>query len=201
MIGRVLQRGTNLAGLLYYLFGVGKSCEHISPHLVAGWRHSAELEPPRRPGGRRDFRMLTGLMDAPLVVLGDLAPAKPVWHCVVRAAPGDPDLGDGAWMRIAEEVMHRTGLSCHGEEDEGVPWVAVHHGDNHIHIVATLARQDRRRAHLHNDYYRIGEALRDIEKPSTACRWWPGPTGPPRTGRPGPSRRRRPRPGGPSRPG
>jgi hypothetical protein len=163
VIGRVLARGTNLAGLLYYLFGPGKSCEHISPHLVAGWRHPAELEPPQGLRGRRDFRMLTGLMEAPLAVLGDHAPAKPVWHCVVRAAPGDPDLGDGAWMRIAAEVMHRTGLSRHGEEDEGVPWVAVHHGDNHIHIVATLARQDRQRAHLHNDYYRLGEALRDIE--------------------------------------
>lgn len=42
-------------------------------------------------------------------------------------------------------------------------WVAVHHGDNHVHIVATLARQDGRRARLDNDFYRIGEALRDIE--------------------------------------
>ena len=163
MIGRVLQRGTRLAGLLYYLFGPGKSCEHVRPHLVAGWRHPAELEPPQRRGGRRDFRMLTGLMEAPLAVLGDRASEKPVWHCVVRAAPDDPNLGDGAWMRIAEEVMHRTGLSRRGEEDEGVPWVAVHHGDNHIHIVATLARQDRRRPHLHNDYYRLGEALRAME--------------------------------------
>ena len=163
MIGRVLPRGTNLAGLLYYLFGPGKASEHLSPHLVAGWRHPAELEPARGPGGRRDFRMLTGLMEAPLAVLGDRAPARPVWHCVVRAAPGDPDLGDGAWMRIAAEVMHRTGLSRQGEEDQAVPWVAVHHGDNHIHIVAMLARQDLRRAQLHNDYYRIGEALRDLE--------------------------------------
>src|SRR5579859_1507338 len=102
-------------------------------------------------------------MEAPIAVLGDRAPARPVWHCVVRAAPGDPDLGDGAWMRIAAEVMHRTGLSRQGEEDQAVPWVAVHHGDNHIHIVAMLARQDLRRAQLHNDYYRIGEALRDLE--------------------------------------
>ena len=97
-------------------------------------------------------------------MLGDRAPAKPVWHCMVRAAPDDPDLGDGAWMRIAAEIMHRTGLSRYGEEDEGVRWVAVHHGENHIHIVATLARQDGRRPQLHNDYYRIGEALRDHEK-------------------------------------
>ena len=40
----------------------------------------------------------------------------------------------------------------------------VHHGENHIHIAATLARQDGRRARLDNDFYRIGEALRDIEK-------------------------------------
>ena len=41
---------------------------------------------------------------------------------------------------------------------------AEHHGENHIHIAATLARQDGRRARLDNDFYRIGEALRDIEK-------------------------------------
>ena len=163
MIGRVLKRGSNVAGLLYYLYGPGKACEHVNPHLVGGWRHPAELEPPLRPGGQRDFRRLTGLMEIPLAMLGDRAPADPVWHCAVRAAPGDPDLGDGAWMRIAAEIVDRTGLSRRGEEDEAVPWVAVHHGSNHIHIVAVLARHDSRRAHLHNEYYRIGEALRDLE--------------------------------------
>jgi hypothetical protein len=163
MIGRILDRGSNLAGLLYYLYGPGKACKHVNPHLVAGWWHPAELEPPARAGGHRDFRMLTGLMMQPVAALRGRVPADPVWHCVVRAAPGDPDLGDGAWMRIAAEIMHRTGLARHGEEDKGVRWIAVHHGHNHIHIVATLARQDASRAHLHNERYRIGEALRDIE--------------------------------------
>jgi len=163
VIGRVLKRGDKLASLLYYLYGPGKACEHTHPHLVAGWRYPAELEPPVRPDGRRDFRRLTGLLMLPVAALGDRAPALPVWHCAVRAAPEDPDLGDGAWMAIAEKIMDRTGLSRRGEEDDGVRWVAVHHGDKHIHIVATLARRDRRRARLDNDYYRIGEALRDIE--------------------------------------
>jgi len=163
MIGRVLERGHQLAKLLYYLYGPGKACEHVNPHLVSGWRHPAELEPPVRPDGQRDFRQLTGLMQQPLALLGDRAPADPVWHCAVRAAPGDPDLGDGAWMRIAGEIMHRTGLSRYGEEDQGVRWVAVHHGDNHVHIVAVLARQDGRRVNLRNDFYRIGEALRQVE--------------------------------------
>jgi hypothetical protein len=145
-----------------------------------------------------DVDVSPDLMEIPLAMLGDRAPADPVWHCAVRAAPGDPDLGGGAWMRIAAEIMHRTGLSRRGEEDEAVPWIAVHHGGNHIHIVAMLARHDSRRAHLHNEYYRIGEALRNIEAEyglvavaradRTADRAGP---------RPG----RRPGPGRPSRPG
>ncbi len=163
MIGRILARGHQLGRLLYYLYGPGKACEHVSPHLVAGWRHPAGLEPPLRPGGKRDFRRLTGLMLQPVALAGSRAPAEPVWHCAVRAAPDDPDLGDGAWMRIAAQIMDRTGLSRYGEEDEGVRWIAVHHGDNHIHIVATLARQDGRRASLDNERWRVGAALRDIE--------------------------------------
>ena len=128
MIGQILDRGSKLGKLLYYLYGPGKACEHVNPHLVSGWQHPAELEPPLRPDGHRDFRKLTGLLLQPVALLGSRAPAEPVWHCAVRAAPEDPDLGDGAWMRIAAEVMDRTGLSRYGEEDEGVRWVAVHHG-------------------------------------------------------------------------
>jgi hypothetical protein len=164
MIGRVLKRGSRVYGVLWYLYGPGKKCAHSNPHLVSGWRHPAELEPPLRDNGKPDLRRLTGLLEQPLALLGDHAPAKPVWHCTVRAAPDDPDLGDGAWMRIAGEIMDRTGLSRYGEEDEGVRWVAIHHGENHIHIAAVLARQDGRRARLDNDFYRIGEACRDIEK-------------------------------------
>jgi len=148
VIGRVLQRGKRVYGLLWYLYSPSKECVHSNPHLVSGWRHPAELEPPLRDNGKRDFRRLTSLLEQPLALLDDHAPAKPVWHCTVRAAPGDPNLGDGAWMRIAAEIMHRTGLSRYGEEDQGVRWVAVHHGENHIHIAATLARQNGRRARV-----------------------------------------------------
>ena len=164
MIGRVLKRGSRVYGLLWYLYSEGKECTHSDPHLVSGWQHPAELEPSLRPDGKPYLQPLAELLEQPLSLLGDRVPDKPVWHCAVRAAPGDPDLGDGAWMRIAGEIMHRTGLSRYGEEDDGVRWVAVHHGENHIHIVATLGRQDGRQAALHNDFYRIGEALRDIER-------------------------------------
>jgi hypothetical protein len=163
MIGRVLPRGQNVRGVLHYLYGKGKRNQHVSPHLVAGWIHPADLEPSRRADGKRSFSRLTDLLELP-VRYGRKVPGKFVYHVAVRCAPGDPELGDGAWNAIAAEIMHRLGLSERGREDQGVCWVAVHHGDNHIHIIATLARQDRRPAWPQNDYYRLGEALRDIER-------------------------------------
>ena len=164
MIGRVLKPGKSVRRLLYYLYGPGKACEHVDPHLVAGWRHPSWIEPPVGRNGHRDVRRLAALLEVPLAPLGDRAPGLPVWHCTVRAAPEDPVLGDGAWMAIAGEIMHRTGLSERGREDDGVRWVAVTHGDNHIHIAAILARQDGRPVRLRNDYYRIGEAMAWAER-------------------------------------
>jgi len=164
VIGRVLPRGERVAGVLYYLYGPGKKRDHVNPHLVAGWIHPADLEPPLRKDGKRNFTRLAGLLELPVRLAVGKVPGKFVYHVAVRAAPDDPELGDGAWNAIAAEIMHRTGLSERGREDQGVRWVAVRHAPDHIHIVATLAGQDRRPVWPKNDFYRIGEALRDIER-------------------------------------
>jgi hypothetical protein len=152
MIGKVAekpeQRGERVEGLIYYLYGPGRREEHTDPHIVAGWRHPAELEPPLRPDGKRDFRRLTGLLNQPHAALGKWGFRRPVWHCSMRAAPGDKMLSDDEWAQIACDVMNRTGLSPYGQEDDAVRWIAVRHGDDHIHIVAMLARQDGRRPRL-----------------------------------------------------
>ena len=143
MIGKIsVPRGEHVAPLIWYLYGPGRREEHTDPHLVAGWRHPAELEPPLRPDGKRDFRRLTGLLKQPQALLGDRGYARPVWHSALRAAPEDRMLSDEEWAPIAADVMDRTGLSPYGQEDEAVRWVAVRHGDDHIHLVAMLARQD-----------------------------------------------------------
>ena len=162
MIGKVL-RGTRVAGLIWYLYGPGRREEHIDPHLVAGWRDPAELEPAFRPDGTRDFRRINGLLNQPLAALGRRGFDKPVWHCVARAAPGDPVLSDDQWARVAEEIMHRIGLAGPGD-DEAVRWVAVRHAPDHVHIVATLARQDGTKPQIWNDYFRVREACLAIER-------------------------------------
>ena len=165
MIGKIsTPRGEHVQPLLYYLFGPGRHEEHTDPHLVAGWRHPADLEPPLRPDGRRDFTRLVGLLLQPQAALGKRAYARPVWHCSMRAAPEDRMLSDDEWAPIAQEVMHRTGLSPYGQEDEAVRWVAVRHGDDHIHIVAMLARQDGGRPSLSWERYKVRAACLATEQ-------------------------------------
>src|SRR5674536_287142 len=73
----------------------------------------------------------------------------------------DRHLADEQWRDIAATYLDRIGLAPRGD-DLGVRWVAVRHADDHVHVVATLARQDGRRVFPRNDSYldRIGLAPR-----------------------------------------
>ena len=162
MIGKVL-RGTNAGGLLRYQYGPGRANEHTDPHLVAGFADPAELEPERRQDGSPDLRRLAGLLAQPVAALACQGCDKPVWHCSVRAAPEDRVLSDAEWAQVTAGIMDRTGLAPQGD-DLGVRWVAVRHAGDHVHIVATLARQDRGKPSTWNDFYRVREACQDAER-------------------------------------
>ena len=162
MIGKVI-RGTDVRGLLYYLYGPGRANEHIDPRLVAGFGDPAELEPERRADGTRDIRRLVMLLAQPLAALVGPGYDKPVWHCAVRAAPGDRVLSDAEWAQVAALIMDRTGLAA-AEDVGGVRWVAVRHAGDHVHLVATLARQDGARPRIWNDFYRVREACQAAEQ-------------------------------------
>jgi hypothetical protein len=154
-------RGSRVQGLVRYLYGPGRFNEHRDPRIVAGFDDPSRLEPPVHDGVR-DFRRLDGLMQQPLAVLGDRNHDRPVWHVPVRAHPDDPVLSDAQWADIADEIMHRTGLARR-DDPEGVRWFAVRHADDHIHIVATLARQDGRRPTVWQDRYKVRDACCAIE--------------------------------------
>ncbi|CAB4896456.1 MAG: hypothetical protein F2825_00225 [Actinobacteria bacterium] len=180
MIGQVLPRGSSVRGLLYYLFTEGQAGEkglesaHSDPRVIASWDGAPQQLQPPVCGGKRDFAALTGRLTEPLLALemtaAELKKAKPVFHLTVAAAK-DPDTGDlvdryltdEQWADIAGEYMHRLGLARRGDEQQAVRWVAIRHADDHVHIVATLARQDGRRPRLSNDRYRSREASRFIE--------------------------------------
>lgn len=160
MIGKVV-RGSHVGGLVRYLFGPGRANEHVNPRVVGAWDEPAAVEPPTTARGKRDFRPLIAKLTTPLA--GVETRGKCVWHCSLRSAPGDRSLSDDEWADVAAEVMDRTGLAPRGD-DGACRWVAVRHADDHVHLVATLARQDGRPATARNDFYRVGEACRTVEQ-------------------------------------
>nr|WP_308416899.1 mobilization protein [Streptomyces sp. AJS327] len=141
MIPKILTGRTSSTGLIRYLFGPGRANEHTDPHLVASWNGFAP-DPGRNP--QHTTARLARQLDQPVKVLGDRAPKDKVWHCPVRADPGDRYLSDAEWAEVARRIVHATGIAPNGDP-EACRWVAVRHAPDHIHIAATLVRQDGKR--------------------------------------------------------
>ncbi|NEA55346.1 relaxase/mobilization nuclease domain-containing protein [Streptomyces sp. SID13666] len=116
---------------------------------------------------------LQELLDQPLHLLAaDQRPDKHVWHCSVRAAPDDPILTDEQWADIARRIVAATGIDPH--DGAGCRWAAVRHADDHIHIIATLVREDGRRPDHHRSGKRAQAEARLIEKELGLHRVVPG---------------------------
>jgi hypothetical protein len=176
-------RGADVGNLLRYLYGPGKRNEHTDAHLVAGYRHPAALEPAIRADGKRDLRPLGEVLGSPLETLRRSRPAGPVWQCSLRTAPTDRALTDEEWADVAEELMHQTGIAPRGDP-EACRWIALRHADDHIHVLATLAREDGRRPNITRDYLKARKACQVVEERYGLCRTAPAD----RTAAPRPSR-------------
>ncbi|MEV8103232.1 mobilization protein [Streptomyces sp. NPDC088135] len=163
MIAKI-SSGKSTAGLIRYLYSPGRANEHTDPHLVASWDGFAP-----DPGRTNDIAATKKLLVADLDLrvkqarrLGR-APKQHVWHCSVRAAPGDRILDDAEWAEIARRVVTAAGIAPTDDPD-GCRWVAVRHADDHIHIAATKIRGDLRTARHWNDYLTADRELAAIEK-------------------------------------
>ncbi|MFE4756591.1 relaxase/mobilization nuclease domain-containing protein [Streptomyces mirabilis] len=170
MIPRVHKQGSNTLGLLHYLYGKGTHEEHIDPHLVASFDGMAP-DPGRDPSlTKTDLRHL---LDQTLSLLNsDQRPDKHVWRCSVRAAPDDPILSDEQWGDIARRMVAATGIDP--GDGAGCRWAAVRHADDHIHIIATLVREDGRRPDHHRSGKRAQTEARLIEADYDLHRVAPG---------------------------
>ncbi|WP_327173595.1 relaxase/mobilization nuclease domain-containing protein [Streptomyces sp. NBC_00464] len=159
-------RGSRTHGLLVYLYGPGRREEHTDAHLVGSWDGFAP-DPGRDTGHDPDPKVtlarLTAALDLRVKQAGDRAPAKHVWHCSVRTAPGDRRLDDEEWNAVAQRIVHATGIAPAGDPD-GCRWIAVRHAEDHIHIVATLIRGDLRNPRLNYDFNKAQAECRRIEQ-------------------------------------
>ncbi|MFI0961376.1 relaxase/mobilization nuclease domain-containing protein [Streptomyces sp. NPDC021080] len=160
MIPRIQKRGQRTIGLLYYLYGPGKFEEHTDPHLVASWDHNA-------PDPGRDatatLKQLQQLLDQPVENIDQAQrPKKHVWHLSVRNGGEDRILTDEEWGDVARRMVAAAGIDD-PEAGAGCRWAAVRHADDHIHIIATLVREDGYKPDLDNDAHRVQAQARALE--------------------------------------
>ncbi|WP_053744570.1 relaxase/mobilization nuclease domain-containing protein [Streptomyces sp. NRRL WC-3618] len=160
MIPSIHKRGSETFGLIKYLYGPGTDEVHTDPHLVAAFD---PLTPDPGRGPNATYQQLEHLLDQPVNALpASKRPEKHVWHLSVRAAPEDPILSDEDWAAIARRMVAATGIAPDGDE-KACRWAAVRHADDHIHIIATLVRDDGRRPRRHNEARRAQAECRRIE--------------------------------------
>ena len=157
-------RGDRMAGLMTYLVGPGRANEHTEPHLMAGdpamlaWHDDAEL-------GRDGALAIARHLDRPRTAMGVEVPGGHVWHCSLSLRADEGALSDEQWRAIADDFVRAMDFDDAEGTKAPCRWVAVRHGvstngNDHIHIVVNLVREDGTKASVHNDFKRAQTAAR-----------------------------------------
>ncbi len=162
-----ITRGADFPGLLRYLAGPGRDNEHAEPHLVAGdapmlaWWDDAELN----VDAAKD---IAAYLDAPRKGMEVEVPGGHVWHCSLSLRAEEGQLPDARWAEVAGEFVDRMGFTDTGAK-AACRWVAVRHGlskagNDHVHLVVSLVRDDGTKAAVWNDRPRAQQVARDLEQ-------------------------------------
>ncbi|MFD0574783.1 relaxase/mobilization nuclease domain-containing protein [Kitasatospora gansuensis] len=140
MIGNIT-RGRKAYGGLLYDHGPGRRDEHVDPRIIAGsvpgtWQQVA-----------RQIDHHTG--QKPHLT-------EPIWRVSLSLPDEDGVLADARFAAIAEEYVSRMGFAA-------CPWVAVRHGDDHIHITVSRLGWDGRQVTNGRDKLRNRAACDALE--------------------------------------
>lgn len=139
MIAKIT-KGKKARPALAYDFGPGRRDEHENARIIAG----------SVPG---TWRQVGRLMDAH-AQQRDLK--QPVWRCSLSLPDEDGKLTDRRFRAIAKEYIARMGFG-------GCPWVAVRHGDDHIHLTVIRVGWDGRTVDAHGDFIKSMPIVRALE--------------------------------------
>jgi len=90
-----------------------------------------------------------------------------VWHCSLAVESRYGFVPDEQWEKIAHSFVEKMGF-VDPDGAESSRWAAVHHGaskngNDHIHLVVSLVREDGTKANTHNDFHRAQVACRELE--------------------------------------
>ena len=161
-----ITRGSRMGGLMQYLVGPGRHNEHTEPHLVAGdpaimaWHDTAELD----AAAAKD---IAAQLDRPRQLFGTEIPDGHVWHCSLSLRASEGVQSDEKWAEIASDFVE--GMDFVGGAKADCRWVAVRHGqstsgNDHVHIVVDLVRQDGTKANPYRDRVKAQKLAGELER-------------------------------------
>lgn len=179
-------RGSNVAGLMSYLAGEGRANEHTEQHLVAGdpaivtmygygvldqataRQIARDIDLPRQVFGTEVTRLAT-VTDPATGELGKERVAADVWHCSLSLRADEGQLSDEKWGEIATEFVRRMGFAGDDIGKANCRWVAMRHGlskngNDHVHLVVSLVREDGTKASVHRDFERTQRISDELER-------------------------------------
>ncbi|RSS80123.1 hypothetical protein EF919_40800, partial [Streptomyces sp. WAC02707] len=137
-----ITKGRRAVGAILYDFGPGRRDEHVNPRLVAGNVVGTPMQVARAIDHTARQR--------PEIT-------APIWRTSLSVPDEDGILPDGQWGRIAEDFIEAMGFA-------GAPWVAVRHGDDHIHLTVSRVDWGGRLLTDRWDYARAREAADRLEE-------------------------------------
>lgn len=169
-----------------YLAGEGRANEHTEPHLVAGDSAivtmygygvldqatartvARDLDLPRQVFGV-DVTRLSTVSDPETGELMRERVAADVWHCSLSLRADEGQLSDEKWNEIATEFVRRMGFAGDDIGKANCRWVAVRHGlskngNDHVHVVVSLVREDGTKASVHRDFERTQKISAELER-------------------------------------
>lgn len=163
-----ITKGSDPPHLMAYLVGEGKRNEHIEPHLVAGsagmlaWHGNDVLD--------HDAALEIGAeLEQPHRVFGTSMKGGHIRHISLSVPVSDGRIPDEQWEVVAHSFLRKMGyIDVEGKAD--VRWAAVHHGpsgqsgNDHIHLVVSMIRDDGSKAEIWKDMARSQKACREIEQ-------------------------------------
>lgn len=165
MIAKVT-RGDDSAGLVRYLLGGGRANEHTDQRVIAVSAGidvdlSTTLDDQRR-------RALVDQLETPKAIYGGTPAKGNVYHLSLSNPAEDRVLTDIEWAAVVGEVMDDLGFT-EASGRAAAPWAAFRHGEgaagqDHVHVAATMVREDGTRVSTWNDFRTLSTACRRMEQ-------------------------------------
>ncbi len=162
-----ISTGTKMVGLVQYLAGPGRANEHTDMHVVCASDLVVSVDAGQALVG--DVSLALGReLDLPRKTFQPHDERASVFHASLSLGPDEGPKDDAFWADVVREFMDEMGFDG---SDGKTParWVAIRHGvskngNDHVHIAASMVREDGTRWSQHNNYVKAQRIARRLEE-------------------------------------